>query len=364
MQTTRDQMSATDPQPDDSLAPTETQTSPMQAIVQDRFGSADVLQIETVERPTIDDDEVLIEVHAAGVDRGTEHLMTGLPYLIRLAGYGVTKPKNRVIGLDVSGVVVDVGPAVTRFSPGDEVFGISNGSFALYAAASEDKLALKPANLSFEQAAVAAVSGITALQALTDVGNLRVGQRVLVLGASGGVGTYAVQLAKALGAHVTGVASTSKLDLVRSLGADQVIDYTQTDFARPDSSGGDDRYDLILDIGGRSSVSRLRRALAPDGTLVIVGGEDGNRFTGGVGRQVRAMALSPFVGQRLTTFIGTEHYSFIERLAEFLVAGSVVPVIGQRFELKDVPEAMRQLAAGNASGKTAIIVRPGDQGQS
>ena len=352
---TPDQMSTIDPRPDDSLT--------LQAIVQDRFGSAEVLKLETLEELTIADDEVLIEVHAAGVDRGTEHLMTGLPYLIRLAGYGVTKPKNRTLGLDVSGVVVEVGAAVTRFSPGDEVFGISNGSFAPYAAAAQDKLALKPANLSFAQAAVAAVSGIAALQALTDIGKLQPGQRVLVLGASGGVGTYAVQLAKALGAHVTGVASTSKLDLVTSLGADQVIDYTQTNFDRSDFFGGDDRYDLILDIGGRSSVTRLRRALTRDGTLVIVGGEDGNRFTGGVGRQVRAMALSPFVGQRLTTFISTESYSFIERLAEFLVAGSVVPVIGQRFELKDVPDAMRQLAAGNASGKTAIIVRPTELGK-
>ncbi len=327
-------------------------SSARQAIVQDRFGSADVLKHETMEALTIADDEVLIEVHAAGVDRGTEHLMTGLPYLIRIAGYGVTKPKNRVLGLDVAGVVVEVGAAITRFSPGDEVFGISNGSFAPYSVAAEDKLALKPANLSFEQAAVAAVSGITALQALTDIGRMKPGQRVLVLGASGGVGTYAIQLAKALGAHVTGVASTSKLELVSSLGADQVIDYTQTDFAN-----GDHSYDLILDIGGRSSVTRLRRALTRDGTLVIVGGEDGNRFTGGVGRQVRAMALSPFVGQRLTTFISTEHHSFIERLAEFLASGQVTPVIGQRFELQDVPDAMRQLAAGNASGKTAIIVR-------
>jgi NADPH:quinone reductase-like Zn-dependent oxidoreductase len=330
----------------------------MQAIVQDRFGSADVLTFETVERPNISDDEVLIEVHAAGVDRGTEHLMTGLPYLIRLAGYGFTKPKNRVPGLDVAGVVVEVGTTVTRFAPGDEVFGIANGSFAQYAAAAEDKLALKPASLSFEQAAVAAVSGGTALQALTDVGNLQSGQRVLVIGASGGVGTYAVQLAKALGAQVTGVASTAKLELVRSLGADEVIDYTETDFA-----DGDDHYDLILDIGGRSSVSRLRRTLTRDGTLVIVGGEDGNRITGGVGRQLRAMALSPFIGQRLTTFIGTEHHTFMERLADYLTSGNVTPVVGQRFELEQLPEAMRQLEAGHATGKTAIIVRHADQGQ-
>lgn len=339
--------------PIDSPRSIAEKRSPMQAIVQDRYGSADVLQLEMIERPTISDAEVLIEVHAAGVDRGTEHLMTGLPYLIRVAGYGVTKPKNRVPGLDVAGVVVEVGSAVTRFAPGDEVFGISNGSFAPYATAAEDKLALKPTNLSMEQAAVAAVSGITALQALTDVGRCRPGQRVLILGASGGVGTYAVQLAKVLGTEVTGVASTAKLDLVRSLGADHVIDYTRTDFA-----DGDDRYDLVIDIGGRSSVARLRRAMSRHGTLVIVGGEHGNRFTGGVGRQLRAMALSPFVGQRLTTFISTEAHTFIERLADHLASGQVVPVIGQRFGLQDLPNAMRQLEAGHATGKTAIMVHP------
>lgn len=327
--------------------------SSMEAIVQDRYGSADVFQLEMIERPSISDHEVLIEVHAAGVDRGTEHLMTGLPYLIRVAGYGITKPKNRVPGLDVAGVVVEVGAKVTRFAPGDDVFGISNGSFAPYAAAAEGKLAHKPANLSMEQAAVAAVSGITALQALTDVGKCQPGQRVLIIGASGGVGTYAVQLAKVLGAHVTGVASTAKLDLLRSLGADHVIDYTRTDFADDDH-----QYDLIIDIGGRSSVARLRRAMSPRGTLVIVGGEDGNRFTGGVGRQIRAMALSPFVGQRLTTFISTESHTFIERLADHLASGKVVPVIGQRFALQDLPSAMRQLAAGHATGKTAITVHP------
>ncbi len=355
MPTTRNKMTDAAERPIEDRMPDECE-SQMLAIVQDRFGSADVLRLDTIDRPTIADNEVLIEVRAAGVDRGTEHLMTGLPYLIRLAGYGVTKPKNRTLGLDVAGVVVDVGAEVTRFATGDEVFGIANGSFAEYAAATEDKLASKPATISFEQAAVAAVSGITALQALTDVAKLQSGQRVLILGASGGVGTYAVQLAKALGAEVTGVASASKLDLVRSLGADQVIDYTKTDFA-----DGDERYDLILDIGGRSSVTRLRRAPAKQGTLVIVGGEDGNRFTGGVGRQVRAMAISPLVGQRLTTFVSTEHYTFIERLADFITSGHVVPVIGRRFDLAEVPEAMRQLAAGDVNGKTVIVVRPDGQ---
>lgn len=325
----------------------------MRAIVHDRYGTADVLRLETVERPAIADDEVLIEVHAAGVDRGTEHLMTGRPYLIRVAGYGLTKPKNRTPGLDVAGVVVEVGSAVTRFAKGDEVFGAANGSFAQFAKASEDNLAAKPSNLSFEQAAVVPVSAVTALKALVDVGDVQQGQRVLVIGASGGVGTYAVQLAKALGAEVTGVASTSKLEMVRSLGADHVIDYTTTDFA-----DGPRTYDLVLDIGGRSSVRRLRRALTKNGTLVIVGGEDGDRFTGGIGRQLRAVALSPFVSQRLTMFVASVNHSLLERLTEFIEHGRVTPTIGQRFDLGDVPEAMRQLAAGKASGKTVITVKP------
>jgi NADPH:quinone reductase-like Zn-dependent oxidoreductase len=235
------------------------------------------------------------------------------------------------------------------------VFGIAKGTFAEYAAASQDRLAHKPTNLTFEQAAVATVSGITALQALTDVGHLQHDQRVLVIGASGGVGTYAVQLAKALGGIVTGVAGTRNQDLVRSLGADHVIDYTRDDFTR-----GDDRYDLILDIGGRNSLSRLRSVLTPDGTLVIVGGEGGNRWTGGVGRQLRAMALSPFVGQRLTTFISSEGHSFIERLAEHIASGAVAPAIGRRFALEETAEAIRMLEADQTSGKSVIVVRGND----
>jgi len=325
----------------------------MQAIVQDRYGTADVLRLENIARPAIAEDEVLIEVHASGVDRGTEHLMTGRPYLVRLAGYGITRPKKRVPGMDVAGVVAEVGSAVTGFAKGDEVFGAAKGSFAEFTNASESSLAIKPGILSFEQAAVVPVSGVTALQALVDVGRIEPGQRVLVIGASGGVGTYAVQLAKALGAEVTGVASTSKLEMVRSLGADHVIDYTTSDVA-----DGEDHYDLILDIGGRNSVRRLRRTLTKNGTLVIVGGEHGNRVTGGIGRSLRAVALSPFVGQRLTMFIASVNHDLVERLAEFIVKGQVTPEIGQRFELADAPEAMRQLAAGQASGKTVITVKP------
>ena len=259
----------------------------MHAIVQDRYGSADVLEFTRVPRPTPQADEVLIEVVAAGVDRGTCHLMTGTPYLIRLVGYGLTKPKRNVRGSDVAGRVVAVGADVTRFVPGDQVFGIAKGSLAEFAVANEDNLVIKPADVSFEHAAASAVSGITALQALVDVGGAEPGQRVLIVGASGGVGSFAVQLAKALGTEVTAVASTRNIDFVRSLGADHVVDYTTRDFTEIDEP-----FDLIVDIGGRNSIRRLRSVLTATGTLVIVGGEGGNRITGGVGRQLRAMVLS------------------------------------------------------------------------
>lgn len=243
----------------------------MRAIVQDTYGSADVLRLAQIAQPEIADREVLIRVHAAGLDRGTWHLMTGRPYLLRLV-FGIRHPKNPVPGRDVAGTVVAVGSAVTRFSPGDEVYGIAPGSFAEYAVAREDKLSGKPANTSFEQAAVVPVSAFTAIQSVCDVGRVESGQKVLITGASGGVGSYAVQIAKAFGAEVTGVCSTSKLDLVRSLGADHVIDYTRDDFA-----DGVHHYDLILDIAGSPAVARLRRALTPTGTAVIVGGEDAGK---------------------------------------------------------------------------------------
>ncbi len=323
----------------------------MRAIVQRSYGSADQLELATIDRPTIADDEVLVEVHAAGVDRGVWHLMTGTPYLVRL-GFGLTKPKQPIQGLDVAGRVAAVGSEVTRFSPGDEVFGIANGSFAEFAVAKADKLALKPSNTTFAEAAASAISGITALQALTVVGKLTAGQQVLVLGASGGVGSFTVQLAKALGAGVTGVASGAKLDLVRSLGADHVIDYT-----RDDATDGTRQYDLIIDTGGLTPVRRLRRALTDRGTLVIVGGEGGGRWTGGVGRQLRAMLLSPFTKQRLTTFISKEARASIEQLAEFIESGDVVPAVGQRFALEQAADAIRQLEAGTTRGKSVIVVR-------
>ena len=243
-----------------------TSDGTMHAIVQDAYGTVDVLRLASIDRPEIADDEVLLQVHAAGLDRGTWHTMAGRPYLMRIIGFGFRRPKNRVAGLDVAGTVIAVGAAASRFAVGDDVYGIAKGSFAEYAAALEEKLAIKPANLTFEQAAVVPVSASTALQAL-DAGKVEAGQKVLVLGASGGVGSYAVQLAKALGAEVTGVSSTKKLDLVRSLGADHVLDYTRDDFA-----DGEHQYDLILDVGGNPSLSRLRRALTPNGTAVLVGG--------------------------------------------------------------------------------------------
>jgi NADPH:quinone reductase-like Zn-dependent oxidoreductase len=322
----------------------------MKAVIQDRYGSADVLRLADIARPEIDNNEVLLRVHAAGLDRGTWHLMTGRPYLGRLA-FGARRPRNPVLGLDVAGTVVAIGSAVTRCSAGDEVFGFGGGSFAEYTVAREDKLARKPVNLSFEQAAVVPVSAGTALQALCDHGRIAQGQRVLVIGASGGVGSFAVQVAKAVGAQVTGVASSAKLELVRSLGADHVIDYTRDNFAN-----GSQRYDLILDIAGNPSVAQLRRALTSSGTVVIVGGEEGGSWTGGMDRPLRALALSPFVRQRLTNFIAKQRASDLERLTELIEAGMVSPHIDRIYRLDQVPEAMRYLEAGRARGKLAITI--------
>jgi len=327
----------------------------MKAIARDTYGSTDVLELRDIGRPEIGEDEVLVRVYAAGVDRGVWHIMTGLPYPIRLAGFGLRAPKNPVIGADLAGVVEAVGNRVTRFQPGDEVFGIGKGSFAEYARALEDKLAPKPANLTFEQAAVLAISGLTALQALRDHGRVERGQEVLIIGASGGVGTYAVQIAKAFGAHVTGVCSTTKVEMVRSIGADHVIDYTHEDFTE-----GEQRYDLILDIGGNSTLARLRRALTPEGTLVITGGEGGGRWLGGTDRQLRATMLSPFVGQKLGTFINKENHEDMLVLKELIESGKVTPVIDKTFPLSETPEAIRYLETGHARGKVVIRV-PGER---
>jgi NADPH:quinone reductase-like Zn-dependent oxidoreductase len=323
----------------------------MKAIVRDTYGPPDLLELRDIDIPKIADEEVLVHVRAAGVGRDVWHIMTGLPYPIRLAGYGFRAPKNPVIGSDMAGIVEAVGNNVSRFQPRDEVFGIGKGSYAEYVCAREDKLAPKPANLTFEQAAVVAIMGSTALQALRDHGKVRPRQEVLIIGASGGVGTYAVQIAKALGAHVTGVCSTAKVEMVLSIGADHVIDYSREDFAE-----GRQRYDLILDIGGNSSLARLRRALARRGTLVIVGGEGGGRWLGGTDRQLRAMMLSPFVSQKLGTFVNKENHEDLLVLKELIESGKVTPVIDRTYPLSQVPEAIRYLEEGHARGKVVIAV--------
>jgi len=320
----------------------------MRAIVQDTYGSADVLHLAEIARPVPAAGEVLVRAAAAGMDRGTWHLMTGTPYAMRLV-CGLRGPRNPVLGRDVAGTVVAVGSAVTRFAIGDEVYGMGGGSFAEYVAVRESKLARKPMNLTFEQAAAVPISAGTALQAL-DAGRIEPGQRVLITGASGGVGSYAVQIAKSLGAAVTGVCSTEKVDLVRSLGAERVVDYTREDF-----TAGGQRYDLIIDIAGNTPLSRLRRVLTATGTLVIVGAEDAGKLTG-MGRQLRALLVSPFVGQRLTSLVSKEQSGALDRLTQLIETGAVVPSIDRVYPLAEAPAAMRRLAAGNVRGKVAISI--------
>jgi NADPH:quinone reductase-like Zn-dependent oxidoreductase len=327
-------------------------SSTMRAVVQTGYGSADVLQPGNVERPQIGPDEVLVEVHAAGVDRAVWHGMTGLPYVGRFV-FGIRAPKFVVPGFDVAGVVVDVGDKVARFQPGDEVFGIGKGTFAEFAAASADKLSPKPASLTFAQAAAVPMSGITAIQGLIDVGRLAAGQNVLIVGASGGVGSYAVQIAKAMGANVAGVSSAAKVDLVRSLGADRVVDYTSEDFA-----DGSEQYDLILDTGGNTALKRLRKALTPRGTLVIVGGEGGGRILG-IGRQLQAVAWSPFLRQRLTMFTSKAHHRDLDRLGLLIESGDMVPAVHRVYPLDRAPAALRDLETGQIRGKAVIGVKEG-----
>jgi NADPH:quinone reductase-like Zn-dependent oxidoreductase len=335
-----------------SAAVTATPTGMMTAVVQDRYGSADRLSVAQVARPECATDEVLLRVHAAGLDRGTWHLMTGKPYAMRLA-FGMRGPKDRVLGRDVAGVVVSVGADVTHVQVGDHVFGVGRGTFAEYAVVKGDKVAAMPAGLSFEQAAVVPISAGTASQALRDAGRVSAGQHVLVIGASGGVGSYAVQIAKALGAEVTGVSSAAKLDFVRSLGADHVLDYAAQDFA-----DGTVHYDLIIDLAGNPSVRRLRRALTRTGTAVIVGGEEGGSLTGGIGRQLRALAVSAVSRRRLAMCVSKERRSDLIALTELLEAGKVIPRVDATYPLEQVPDAMRRLAAGDVHGKVAITLSP------
>jgi NADPH:quinone reductase-like Zn-dependent oxidoreductase len=326
----------------------------MRAIVQDRYGTAeDVLRLAEIDRPPIRDDEVLVRVHAASVDRGTWHIMAGLPYPIRLAGFGLRRPRYANPGRNLAGTVEAVGAGVTGFAPGDEVFGMATSTFAEYTAARPAKLAPKPAILSFEQAAALPVSGGTALQAVRDHGRVQAGEKVLVIGASGGVGTFAVQIARAFGAEVTGVCSTSKVDVVRSLGADHVIDYTREDFA-----DGGPRFDVVLDTGGNAGLLRLRRALTPRGRLVIVGGETDGRLLGGSDRQIRAQLLSPFVGQHLSTFVAQETADDLIALTQLAEAGTVAPVIDRTYPLEELAAAIKRMQDGKARGKLVVSVSP------
>jgi NADPH:quinone reductase-like Zn-dependent oxidoreductase len=323
----------------------------MKAIVQEKYRSPDGLELKEIDKPVVGDDDVLVRVHAAGVDQGVWHLVTGLPYLLRIVGFGLRRPKTRVPGLDVAGRVEAVGRNVIRFQPGDEVFGTCSGSYAEYACAQQDKFAPKPANVTFEQAAAVPTSAFAALQGLRGSAQIQAGQKVLVIGAGGGVGTFAVQLAKEFGANVTGVCSTKKTDLVRSIGADDVIDYTREDFA--DSPR---RYDLILDTAGGRSLSHLRPALSPRGTLVIVGSEAGGRWVQGIDRALRAALLSPFVSQNLRMLVSTERAEDLQLLGKLIEAGKLTPVVDRTYSLSEVPKAIEYLRAGHACGKVVITV--------
>ena len=323
----------------------------MKAIVQDKYGSAEVLELRDVEKPQAGDDELLIRVHAAGVDPGVWHLMTGLPYLVRVMGFGIRKPKMRVRGTDVAGSVEVAGKNVTQFKEGDQVYGTCDGSFAGYACAKAERFAPKPSNLNFEQAAVVPVSGVTALNGLRDVGRLQPEQKALIIGAAGGVGTHAVQLAKAFGAVVTGVCSTSKAELVRAIGADEVIDYTREDF-----TDGTRRFDLILDTAGRRPLSHLRRILTPQGTLVIVGGEGGDRWLGGFQRQIFAPVRSLFTEQNMVGLVSKERQQDLLTLKDLIEAGKLTPVIDRTYPLSEAPQAIRYLEQGHARGKVVLTI--------
>jgi len=326
----------------------------MKAAVCATYGSPDVIQITDVEKPVPGDNQVLIKVRAASVNPLDWHTVRGKPYLIRMMG-GLRKPKDTRVGVDVAGQVEAVGGNVTQFKPGDEVFGLCKGSFAEYACTSESAsamsvLTLKPANVTFEQAASLPVAAFTALQGLRDKGRIQPGQKVLINGAAGGVGTFAVQIARSFGADVTGVCSTGNVDMVRSLGANCVIDYTQEDF-----TGSGNRYDIILDCVGNHTVSACRRVLNPSGTFVVVAGPDG-WWLGPVARLLEALVLSPLVSQNLVPFIAKPSVADLSIMLHLMETGKVTPVIDRQYRLNEVPEAVRYLEKGHARGKVVITL--------
>ena len=319
----------------------------MKAIIQTRYGSPDVLQFTDVDKPVAKDDEVLVHVHAAAINIGDWHLLRGMPYVVRLVT-GLRRPRREVPGLDIAGQVEAVGADVREFGPGDEVFGWCKGAFAEYACAAASNLLPTASNLTLEQSAAVGDSAFTALAAVRDQGKVQSGQRVLINGASGGVGTFAVQIAKAFGANVTGVCSAANLDMVRSIGADEVIDYRTGDFTQTEQ-----RYDVILDLVGSRSLSDCRRALTRRGTYVVVGVKDVGRWLG-LGRQFKALLLSPFVRQRIRVFVVRHNRQDLAVLKELVEAGKLVPVIARRYALRDVPEALRYQGEGHTRGKSVI----------
>ena len=326
----------------------------MKAVVYTNYGSPDVLEIRDVKRPVPNDDQILIKVRAAAVNPLDWHFMEGTPYIMRAMGVGLRKPKDPRLGVDVAGQVEAVGKNVTQFKPGDEVFGGKTGAFAEYVCARADRaIVLKPANITFEQAASVPIAAITALQALRDKGKVHAGQKVLINGASGGVGTFAVQIAKTFGADVTGVCSTRNLDLVRSLGADHVIDYTKEDFTK-----GDERYDVILDNVGTQPLSGFRHALQPKGICVMIGGggpNDGG-LIGPMGRPIVALLMSPFISQKMGMMMAELNKEDLTILGDLMQSGKVKPVIDRTYPLSQIAEAMRYLEAGHARGKVIITV--------
>ena len=322
----------------------------MKAIVQYKFGSPDVLNLEDVAKPTVTDDQVLIRIRGAAVNPYDWHLMRARPHLVRLAGFGLRRPKNKIPGSDVAGTIEVVGENVTHFQPGDDVFGGSTGSFAEFVCVSERSIALKPTNVSFEAAAASSMAGITALQALRK-GNVEAGHKVLINGASGGVGTFAVQIAKAAGAEVTGVCSTANVDMVRSIGADHVVDYTKANFTH-----GEHRYDLILDLVGTQSLSACRRILTPDGVYVSAGTKELGNWIQPITGVLKVMMASRLGRQKMVPFLAKTSREDLTELKEFIESGKVTPVIHRTYELSDVPDAIRYLEEGHVPGKLVIAI--------
>ncbi|MBU1226767.1 MAG: NAD(P)-dependent alcohol dehydrogenase [Actinobacteria bacterium] len=322
----------------------------MQAIVQRSYGPPDGLTLEEIERPAVGDDQVLIRIRAASLNAYDWHMLRGKPYLARLVG-GLRKPKRQVPGVDLAGVIEAVGPNVTRLHPGDEVFGPSNGALAEYAAAGQANYALKPPTITFEEAAAVPMAATTALQGLRDHGRVEPGQKVLIVGASGGVGTFAVQIAKALGAEVTAVCSTGNVDAARLIGADRVVDYTREDLA---AMG--ERHDLILVIAGDRRLSDYRRVLGPAGRLVFIGGATGGNWVGPLIAVLKPRLASLFRGQKMATMLAKNRAADLEFVAALMEAGKVTPVIDRRYPLAEAPEALRYLGAGHARGKIVITV--------